>query len=263
MLGKIAKMAIGTKTGRRVSKKAVKAAVGTRTGRKALKAGVKVAAKSGKGVVATRTGRSALKGGARTAAKAGKGVGKAKLRRGAFGSAKPSRSRYVTYGIFALAGFAVGAMIARSRKDDSSVSSSYTGTTGPHTSDPGSPAGQRGQTWGSGTALGTAGGSAAGATQTGSERGDSDPSSGPLIGEERRGSMEGVGEQQPEIEQRIRTAIGEDPRTADMPRVNVEVNDGIAELRGPAPSEEAREAASEIAASVEGVREVRNLIVVE
>jgi osmotically-inducible protein OsmY len=71
-----------------------------------------------------------------------------------------------------------------------------------------------------------------------------------------------VGEQQDELEQRIRTQIGEDPRTAEMPRVNVEVNDGIAELRGSAPSEDAKQAAGEIAQGVEGVREVRNLITV-
>jgi osmotically-inducible protein OsmY len=47
-----------------------------------------------------------------------------------------------------------------------------------------------------------------------------------------------------------------------MPRVNVEVNDGVAELRGAAPSEEARQAAGEIAQESEGVREVRNLITV-
>jgi osmotically-inducible protein OsmY len=46
----------------------------------------------------------------------------------------------------------------------------------------------------------------------------------------------------------------------EMPHVNVEVNDGVAELRGVAPSEEAKQAAGEIAASVEGVSEVRNLI---
>ena len=45
-----------------------------------------------------------------------------------------------------------------------------------------------------------------------------------------------------------------------MPRVNVEVIDGIAELRGVAPSEDAKLAAGEIAQGVEGVREVRNLI---
>jgi len=248
VLGRVAKTAVGTKTGRRMSSKAIKTAVGTRTGRRALKTGVRIAAKSGKGVVATGAGRRALKG-----------AGKATLGRSALSSREASKTPYAKYAFFALAGFAVGALIARSSKNGDS-SSSYTGTTGSHSPDPGSPTGQRGQTWGSGTALGTAGGAAG--QQTGAGREYSDPASGPLIGEERRGSVEGVGEAQPEIEQRIRTAIGEDPRTSDMPRVNVEVSDGVAELRGSAPSEEAREAASEIAANVEGVREVRNLIVV-
>jgi osmotically-inducible protein OsmY len=44
--------------------------------------------------------------------------------------------------------------------------------------------------------------------------------------------------------------------------VNVEVNDGVAELRGTASSEDAKTAAGEITSSVEGVREVRNLITV-
>ena len=127
---------------------------------------------------------------------------------------------------------------------------------------------------GSGAPTGTAAGATGGAAgslaapqqpddpnRTGAEREYSDPSSGPLIGEQRRGSAPGVGEPQEEVEQRIRTRIGEDPRTTDMPRVNVEVTDGVAELRGPAPSQEAREAAAEIAAGVEGVTEVRNLIV--
>jgi osmotically-inducible protein OsmY len=82
-----------------------------------------------------------------------------------------------------------------------------------------------------------------------------------LIGEQ-HGTVEGVGEEQGDLEQRIRTNIGEDPRTAEMPRVNVEVNDGVAELRGVAPSEDAKLAAGEIAQAVEGVREVRNLITV-
>ena len=87
------------------------------------------------------------------------------------------------------------------------------------------------------------------------------PRPGPLIGEH-HGTVEGVGEEQDDLEQRIRTNIGEDPRTAEMPRVNVEVNDGVAELRGVAPSEDAKLAAGEIAQAVEGVREVRNLITV-
>lgn len=202
----------------------------------------------------------------------------AKIAAKAMRSREPGGGRLLKYGFFALLGLAVGAAIARLRGSDvSGQSSSFTGTTGHHSPDPGSPAGQRGETWGSGTPTGTVdseGGTAGGASdpgshqspgdpnRTGAERGYSDPSSGPLIGEQHRGSVEGVGEQQEEVEQRIRTRIGEDPRTADMPRVNVEVNDGVAELRGAAPSEEARQAAGEIAQESEGVREVRNLITV-
>ena len=237
MLRRAAKLAVGTRTGRRASGKAIKVAVGTPRGRKALRAGAGVALKTGRGVVASRAGRKALKGGAATAAKAGKGVGKYKLRGAAGGSGKPSRRRYLTYGLVALAGFVAGALLARSGKNDS-ASSSFTGTTGTHTPEPGSPAAERGQTWGSGTALSGSGGT-------------------------EQVSPEVAGREQQEAEQRIRTALGEDPRTQDMPRTNVAVTDGIAELRGPAPSEEARQAASEIAASVEGVREVRNLMVVE
>jgi len=216
------------------------------------------------------------KAGARLAPGAGKLAGKAamragksqaKLARAAMSSREPAASRFFKYGLFALAGFAIGAILARSKGNDD-ASSSFTGTTGQHTPDPASPAGQRGETWGSGTPTGTAGGGGGAhqrpedSNRTGAERDYSDPSSGPLIGEHHRGSIAGVGEAQEEVEQRIRTQIGEDPRTASMPRVNVEVTDGVAELRGPAPSQEAREAAGEIAASVEGVTEVRNLIVV-
>ena len=231
--------------------------------------GAKAGAKVGKRVapVAGRTaGKAALK----------VGKGQAKLARQAMSSREPRGGRLLKYGFFALLGLAVGAAIARSRSGDAQGgSSSFTGTTGHHSPDAGSPAGQRGETWGSGTPTGAAGGAAAGGTsdpaapqspedpnRTGAERAFSDPSSGPLIGEQHRGSVEGVGEQQEEVEQRIRTRIGEDPRTADLPRLNVEVNDGVAELRGPAPSEEAKQAAGEIAQETEGVREVRNMITV-
>lgn len=222
-----------------------------------------------------RGARIGAKAGARVAPKAGKVAGKAALRAGksqaklaraAMSSREPAPSRWLKYGLFALGGLVLGSILARSRSDDGS---SYTGSTGQHTPAPGSPAGQRGETWGSGTPTGTAGGGGSAGYQepsdpnrTGAGRDYSDPSSGPLIGEQRRGSVEGVGESQEEVEQRVRSRIGEDPRTADMPRVNVEVNDGVAELRGPAPSEEAKQAAGEIAASIEGVTEVRNLIVV-
>lgn len=224
-------------------------------------------AKAGaKAALRAKAGSKAGKLGGKAALKAGKG--QAKLARAAMSSKEPAPSRFFKYSLFALAGFAIGAILARS-KSDGDASSSYTGTTGHHTPDPASPAGQRGETWGSGTPTGTSGGGGTAAHQrpddpnrTGAERDYSDPSSGPLIGEHHRGSVAGVGEAQEELEQRIRTRIGEDPRTASMPRVNVEVTDGVAELRGPAPSQEAREAAGEIAADVEGVTEVRNLIVV-
>ena len=218
-----------------------------------------------------RAAKGGVKAGARVAPVAGRtawklGKAEAKLIRRAMSSQEPRKSRYLKYGFFILLGLALGAAIARSKKGETSgESSSYTGTTGPHAPDPESPAGQRGQTWGSGTPTGTAGGGGqqgpGGANRTGAEREYSDPSSGPLIGEQ-HSDVEGVGEQQEEIAQRIRTHIGEDPRTAEMPRVNVEVNDGIAELRGAAPSEDAKMAAGEIAQQVEGVREVRNLITV-
>jgi BON domain len=217
----------------------------------------------------SRAAKVGAKAGARVAPVAGRTAGKAawklgkaeaKLIRRAMSAQESKKSRYFKYGIFTLIGLAIGAAIARSKRGETPEgSSSYTGTTGPHAPDPGSPAGERGQTWGSGTPVGTAGGG--GANRTGAERDYSDPASGPLIGEQ-HSDVEGVGEQQEEIEQRIRTNIGEDPRTAEMPRVNVEVNDGIAELRGAAPSEDAKQAAGEIAQQVEGVREVRNLITV-
>ena len=215
--------------------------------------------------------------GARVAPRAGKYVGKAALKSGkaqakmarqALSSKEPASSRFLKYGLFAVAGFAVGALLGRSggSGDDSSNGDS----TGHHSPDPGSPAGQRGQTWGSGTETGAASGSATGAAhqspsdpnRTGAERDYSDPSSGPLIGEARRGSVDGVTEQQEEVENRIRTRIGEDERTKDLPKVNVEVNDGVAELRGVAPSDTVKDAAGEVAADTEGVREVRNLITV-
>ena len=214
--------------------------------------------------------RAGLSAGAKVAPTAGKTAGKlawkagkseAKLIRRAMSAQQSRKSRYFKYAIFTLIGLALGAAIARSRKDSttSDETSSFTDTTGPHAPDPGSPAGQRGETWGSGTPTGTAGGG--GPQGTGAERDYSDPSSGPLIGEH-HDTVEGVGEEQNDLEQRIRTNIGEDPRTSEMPRVNVEVNDGVAELRGVAPSEDAKLAAGEIAQAVEGVREVRNLITV-
>jgi hypothetical protein len=228
-----------------------------------------MASKKTKGAkIGAKVGARAVPVAGRTAGKAAWKVGKgeAKLIRRAMSAQQSRKSRYFKYGLFLLIGLATGAAIARSRKNDgASGESSYTGTTGQHSPDAESPAGQRGETWGSGTPTGTAGGggqqSPGDDHRTGAERDYSDPSSGPLIGEQ-HGPVGGVGQQQEELEQRIRTNIGEDPRTAEMPRVNVEVNDGVAELRGTAPSEDAKLAAGEIAQEVEGVREVRNLITV-
>jgi hypothetical protein len=207
--------------------------------RKGAKAGAK-----GTGLGARIGARMAPKAG-KAAGRAAWGIGKgqAKLARRAMSSQEPKGLRFLKYGFFALVGLAVGTLVARSGRN-----------------------GGASETWGTGTP--TTGGTTEthqrpeDPNRTGAERSYSDPSSGPLIGQEQRGSVEGVGEQQEEVEQRIRTRIGEDPRTMDMPRVNVQVNDGIAELRGEAPSEEAKAAAGEIASGVEGVREVRNLITV-
>jgi BON domain-containing protein len=206
-------------------------------------------------LVGARVAPKAGKAAGRTAWRAGKG--QAKLTRRAMSSREPTGFRFLKYGFFALVGLAVGALISRSSRNSgtSDGTSSFLGTTG-----------GSGETWGSGTPTGA---SPAGTHQrtedpnrTGAERAYSDPSTGPLIGEQHSGQAGDVPVQQEEIEQRMRTRLGEDPRTMDMPRVNVEVNDGVAELRGEAPSEEAKAAAGEIASSIEGVREVRNLITV-
>ncbi|HSK98860.1 MAG TPA: BON domain-containing protein [Rubrobacteraceae bacterium] len=227
----------------------------TRKGAKAGAKGARVGARVGTWA-APKAGRVAGK----AAWKLGKG--EAKLVRSALSSREPRSARYVKYGFFALIGFAIGALISRSGKDGD-ASSSFTDTTGHHTPDAGSPAGQRGTTWGSGTPTGAAGGQRPeDPNRTGADRTYSDPSSGPLIGEQHREQVGEVPVQQEEVENRIRTRLGEDPRTMDMPRVNVEVNDGVAELRGEAPSEDAKAAAGEIASGIEGVREVRNMITV-
>src|SRR5918998_6000488 len=145
-----------------------------------------------------RAARAGAKAGARVAPVAGRaggkvawkaGKGQARLVRRAMSSQEPKKSKYLKYGFFALLGLAIGAALARSKNGGTSgESSSYTGTTGQHAPDPGSPAGQRGQTWGTGTPTGTAGGGGqqapADANRTGAEREYSDPATGPLIGEQ-------------------------------------------------------------------------------
>ena len=223
----------------------------------------------------------ALKGGgkSRTTRKAARGASKAALKGGSrvLTPGRPAGPRYLKYGLFALAGFAVGALVARSgNREDAST------FTGQHAPDSGSPAGQRGETWGSGTPAGTAGGSATSSSvgavsnsatpaspqqpeepnRTGAEREYSDPSTGPLIGRSHRDRIEDIPVQEEELENSIRTRVGEDPRTFDLPHLNVEVNDGVADIRGEVHSEEEKQAVEEIASSVEGVSEVQNLLIV-
>ena len=210
----------------------------------------------------TKTGRRATALAGRTALKAGKA--QAGLAKQALSSSEPVGPRLLKYGLFALGGFAIGALVARSSGGGASS-----------TEDTDSSAGQQGETWGSGIA-------ASGAQQqgvapesgiaqpplqkpedsnsVGAERSYSDPSSGPLIGRSHNPESGDVPVQHEEIENRIRSRIGEDPRTLGMQHLNVEVNDDVADIRGVAPSQDAKEAVSEIAADTPGVREVRNLM---
>ena len=217
-------------------------------------------AAKGAGKAALGAGK-VLKSGAKskTTRKAARRAGKVALKGGSrvLTPGKPARYRYLKYGFFALGGFAVGALVARSgSREDSS-------------------------TWGTGTPSGD-GGSAAGTTtgsdpttgapsehqrpedpnRTGPEREYSDPSSGPLVGRRHRGRIGDVPEQQEVVENRIRTRVGEDPRTMDVPHLNIEVNEGVADIRGEVHSEEEKQAVEEIASSDEDVTEVRNLLTV-
>ncbi|CAN5648288.1 hypothetical protein BH24ACT20_BH24ACT20_10560 [soil metagenome] len=236
MLGRTVRSALKTRTGRRVGKAVAKEAIKagrTRGGKGAAKSGARGMGKLVKTGAKLKAGQKAGKASAKGAKKAGKGFGKVASKKGkrefrvAEKNLKSKRSGggLLKYVLIAAVGLGIFVLLKRSGSQDSS---SITDTNG--------------------------------SQATGADRAHSDPSSGPLIGEEHRENVAGVTEDQPEIEQRIKTRIGEDERTRDMPRVNVEVNEGVAELRGSASSEEVKEAAGEIAADTEGVSEVRNLI---
>lgn len=209
---------------------------------------------------AKATGRHAVRG-----AKA-----EAKLARQALRSSEPKSARYAKYAIFAIAGFAFGSLIGRlGGEGRNGTSSSFSGGTGLHTPEPGSPAADRGQTWGSGSTVGGAGGASEAANyqtpgeanRVGVDREYSDPAAGPLIGRESSAGVD-MTERNQITEQRVRTGIGEQVDTEDLPKINVEVNDGIAELRGPVPSEDLKRKIGEVASGTEGVREVRNNLTV-
>lgn len=232
-----AKTVLKSKTGRKAVAKGAKGAFRagrSDAGRGAGKAGVKAAGRVARGAAKAKAGKEAGKVGAKSFAKAGRGASKYAAKRGRkeikiaeknLGAQSSGSSRLLKFGLLVIAGLSIGALVGRlmGSQESGQGGSSSTGNDSP--------------------------------------RGHSDPSSGPLIGTDHdEARVEGVTEDRPEIEQRIRTSIGDDERTRDLPRVNVEVNGGVAELRGEAPSEDAKEAAGEIAAEVEGVQEVRNLI---
>lgn len=263
MFGRTARTALKSPIGRRAAKSAAKGTLKagrTRGGKGTAKTGARGLGRLARLGAKMKVGKEAGRAGAKGATKAGKGFGKLASRKGkreirvaekTLKSQRAGGSRFLKFGLLALAGLGIGALIARvSGSRDSSSD-----TAGPHHPQPGSPAAERGETAGSGTPV-----SGTTSASDDADRAKSDPSSGPLVGESHREDIEGVTEDHPEVEQRIRTRIGEDERTRDMPRVNVEVNGGVAELRGNAPSEAAKEAAGEIAAETEGVSEVRNLI---
>ena len=236
---------VGAKGLGRLARGAAKAKAGKEAGR----AGVKGLGSTG----TKRLGKAGTKG----LAKAGRGAGKYAAKRGRkevkiaeknLGSRSSGGSRLLKFGFLAIVGLSIGALVGRlmsSQESDQGSSSSDQGSSGQ----------------GGSSSTSTAERPSAGENvDNDSQRAHSDPSSGPLIGTDHDGDIEGVTEDQPELEQRIRTQIGEDERTKDMSGVNVQVNDGVAELRGAADSDETKEAAGEIAAEVEGVSEVRNLI---
>ncbi len=58
------------------------------------------------------------------------------------------------------------------------------------------------------------------------------------------------------LEDRVRTALGQDPRTADLPRLNVNVVEGTVFVRGSAPAGFDEAALRAVVADVEGVTDV-------
>lgn len=62
------------------------------------------------------------------------------------------------------------------------------------------------------------------------------------------------------ITQRVKTELGENPRTWRIPRINVETVNRVVTLRGRVSSEEEREALEEVARSVPDVDDVINRV---
>lgn len=234
----------------------------------------KVVSSGTKARIARKAAPVAARGGAKVAKASGRHAirgakTEARLAKAALSSREPRSARYTKYALFAVAGLAFGALLGRIGGKQGETSASFTGGTGAHAPQSGSPAAERGQTWGTGSSVGAAGGASAAANyqtpgeanQIGADREFSDPASGPLIGEGGHPGLD-MTERNQIIEQQIRTAIGEQIETEGMPKINVEVNDGVVDIRGPVPSEDTRRKIGEIAASTDGVREVRNELTV-
>lgn len=234
---------VGAKGLGRLARGAAKVKAGKEAGRMGTKVG----------------GKTSAKAGAKGLAKAGRGAGKYAAKKGKrevrvaeknlSSSGGSGGSRLLKFGLLVIAGLSLGALVGRlmaSQETDQGESSTGSGTSDQN---------------GSSSSTSSSESSAGSATsEEDLPRGHSDPSSGPLIGTDHEGDIEGVTEDHQEVENRIRTRIGEDERTRAMPRPNIEVNGGVAELRGVVPSDEVKEAAGEIAAETEGVSEVRNLM---
>ena len=60
----------------------------------------------------------------------------------------------------------------------------------------------------------------------------------------------------PQLADRVRTRLGEDPRTSDLPSLNINVVDGTVVVRGAVPGDADENAIREVVGSVEGVRDV-------
>ena len=276
-----AKTLLRSKTGRKAAAKSAKGMfrVGrSDSGQAAGKVGAKGLGRLARGAAKVKAGKEAgrlgtkvggknsAKAGAKGLAKAGRGAGKYAAKKGKrevrvaeknlSNSGGSGGSRLLKFGLLVAAGLSIGAFVGRlmaNQETEQGESSTGTGASD-----------QNGSSSSSSSSSSTSSSESSGATTATNEedlpRGHSDPSSGPLIGTDHEGDIEGVTEDHQEVENRIRTSIGEDERTRAMPRPNIEVNGGVAELRGVVPSEEVKEAAGEIAAETEGVSEVRNLI---
>jgi hypothetical protein len=59
-----------------------------------------------------------------------------------------------------------------------------------------------------------------------------------------------------QLADKVRTRLGEDPRTSELPSLNINVVDGTVVVRGPAPDETDEDAIRDVVGSVDGVREV-------